>query len=97
MRKLSPKLDALISLPADERAEILAGFSEAEAEDLLFCWEFWARPEQMYRPGPERHVVALAGRFFGKTRMGSEASRFMGANPELCGGHFGNSWLVSEA
>lgn len=52
--------DFLRSLPA---AEVLA---------LKYRWEFWARPNQLAPSGDWTYWMALAGRGFGKTRMGAE-------------------------
>ncbi len=46
--------------------------SEKEANNLLYDWEFWARPNQL-PPDWEWYVwLILSGRGFGKTRIGSE-------------------------
>ena len=59
-------------LSDSERAKILSGFSEGELEALLYDWDFWARPNQKM-PDWEWHVwLLLAGRGFGKTRVGAE-------------------------
>jgi phage terminase large subunit-like protein len=66
-------LAALIaSLPDAERAAILASLTEAQAEELLHDWRFWARPNQIAPDGDWRTWLILAGRGFGKTRTGSE-------------------------
>lgn len=44
---------------------------EAQAE-LKWNWEFWARPNQLPPEGNWNTWMVLAGRGFGKTRMGSE-------------------------
>lgn len=51
---------------------MLAGLSPAEAELLLYDWPVWARPNQLEPPGDWLTWVALAGRGFGKTRLGVE-------------------------
>lgn len=43
--------------------------------DLLWCWAFVARPEQLPPAGTWRLWWIKAGRGFGKTRAGAEASR----------------------
>jgi phage terminase large subunit-like protein len=60
-------------LPEQERQKAIQSLSDAEAEDLLYDWEFWARPSQL--PPTDREWFAwllLAGRGFGKTRPGNE-------------------------
>ncbi|HJS32084.1 MAG TPA: terminase family protein [Alphaproteobacteria bacterium] len=61
------------ALPEAERAAFLDGLSGEEAAALLYCWRFWARPEQIapdHRPWET--WLLLAGRGFGKTRTGAE-------------------------
>jgi phage terminase large subunit-like protein len=58
-------------------SEIVAGWSDAEAVQRLHQWEFWARPEQLPPPGDWRIWLVLAGRGFGKTRVGAELVRAM--------------------
>ena len=41
----------------------------------MYRWAFWARPGQTPPPGMYRVWLMLAGRGFGKTRAGSEATR----------------------
>lgn len=71
----------LSSLSDQERQEWLDSLSLAEKAELNYHWPFWARPNQL-EPGPvtlpDGSVVdwstwlVMAGRGFGKTRMGSE-------------------------
>ena len=66
----------LANLPADQRAEVLAKITDAEAEALLYDWRgFHARPDQIMPPGEWEIWLVLAGRGFGKTRTGAEAVR----------------------
>src|SRR5436309_3084730 len=61
------------SLSDDERAAWLSSLSEAEASDFLYDWRrFWARPSQLPPPGDWRTWLVLAGRGYGKTRIGAE-------------------------
>jgi phage terminase large subunit-like protein len=53
-------------------AKALESLSDREAEALLYCWEEWARPEQLPPPGDWSIWLILAGRGFGKTRSGAE-------------------------
>lgn len=76
----------MLDLSDEERASVVATFSLAEQRALLHAWEFWARPEQLWRPGEERDTFYLAGRGWGKTRVGTEAVRWMAKHPELCAG-----------
>ena len=51
---------------------MLAGISNTEADALEFDWSFWARPNQKTPPGEWLIWLVLAGRGFGKTRVGVE-------------------------
>lgn len=51
---------------------MLASLSEAELAELKWAWHFWARPNQKSPEGDWNTWLVLAGRGFGKTRMGSE-------------------------
>lgn len=46
--------------------------TDAEKAELKWNWEFWARPNQLPPEGEWNNWIVLAGRGFGKTRMGSE-------------------------
>jgi phage terminase large subunit-like protein len=66
-------LDALSS---EQRKKWFASLSDAEAEAIVHDWEFWARPNQLEPTGrPWVNWLVLAGRGFGKTRVGSEQVR----------------------
>jgi phage terminase large subunit-like protein len=68
-------------------AQILAGLSAEEREALLkdlppkvlaklrYNWKFWARPNQLEPEGDWTTWLILAGRGFGKTRVGAETIR----------------------
>ena len=46
---------------------------EEEQAELRWHWRFWARPNQIAPEGQDWNTwMVLAGRGFGKTRMGSE-------------------------
>lgn len=62
----------LALLPPNEQAKILEGFSEEDFANLEYDWRFWARPNQIEPQGDWLTWLALAGRGFGKTRLGSE-------------------------
>lgn len=51
---------------------MLSSLSPEEMNRLNYDWEFWARPNQLPPEGDWNTWVVLAGRGFGKTRMGSE-------------------------
>ncbi|MBO6510135.1 MAG: DNA-packaging protein, partial [Roseibium sp.] len=65
--------ERLAALPEDQRAAILAELSEEDCEALLYDWDgFLARPNQLAPAGDWDIWMVLAGRGFGKTRIGSE-------------------------
>ena len=49
--------------------------SDDEAEAILHDWEFWARPNQLEPAGNWVNWLVMAGRGFGKTRIGAEQVR----------------------
>lgn len=51
---------------------MLSSLSEAELAELKWHWKFWARQNQLAPSGTWNTWLVLAGRGFGKTRMGSE-------------------------
>jgi len=56
----------------EEREQLLSELSDQEKALLKWDWNFWARPNQKAPPGLWNTWLVLAGRGFGKTRMGSE-------------------------
>ena len=46
--------------------------AEPELDRLVYDWRFWARPKQSAPPGTWFCWLVIAGRGFGKTRMGAE-------------------------
>ena len=75
----------------------LMSLSPQETQALRWDWQFWARPEQLEPPGDWSVWLALAGRGFGKTRLGSEwiRSQVCGRTP-MSGGLAGRIALVAE-
>lgn len=51
---------------------VIASLTEAQAEELLHDWRFWARPNQLAPDGDWRTWLVLAGRGFGKTEAGAQ-------------------------
>lgn len=56
----------------ERKRQALERLSDAEAQALLYDWEFWARPEQAPPPGDWFVWLLRSGRGFGKTRTGAE-------------------------
>lgn len=48
---------------------------DATARALLWDWDVWARPEQLPPPGDWWCWIIIAGRGWGKTRVGAEVTR----------------------
>ena len=63
----------LASLDPEARDAFVSGLSDAEAAALFYDWQAWARPEQLMPGGAWDGWLVLAGRGYGKTRMGAEA------------------------
>jgi len=59
-------------MPEEERTALLEGMTNEELAALRWDWSFWARPNQVAPTGDWNTWMVLAGRGFGKTRMGSE-------------------------
>lgn len=87
----------LAELPEKEQAEYLNSLSDQEKALLAYHWEFWARPSQLEPTSEYNTWLILAGRGFGKTRIGSETIRSWacGKTP-LAGGKYGRIALVAE-
>ena len=66
------RIDDLIGLAGEARADWYASLSEKEALALGLYWRLWARPEQLPPPGDWHTWLICAGRGFGKTRAGAE-------------------------
>jgi phage terminase large subunit-like protein len=60
---------------ADEVRATIGSLSAAEAENLRFDWNLWARQNQNAPTGAWANWLILAGRGFGKTRVGAEMVR----------------------
>ncbi len=75
--------EACSVLGRNQLERFIASLSEEECRALIHDWRFWARPNQL---APEENWfcwLVLAGRGFGKTRMGVEwvRSKIEGASP----------------
>lgn len=62
----------LAELPEEERDGFLKDLTPDQKAELKYNWKFWARPNQLAPEGDWNTWLVLAGRGFGKTRMGSE-------------------------
>lgn len=61
-------------LPPIDR-KLLERLTDREAEEALYDWHLWARPNQLPPDGDWTTWLLLAGRGFGKTRTGAEFVR----------------------
>ena len=68
-------LSSMAELSDDERAEMLAELSDEQVVALRHDWRFWARRQQIAPEGDWLVWLVLAGRGFGKTRIGAEFIR----------------------
>lgn len=67
----------IASLPKAKREAFWKSLTEREALILKYSWEFWARDNQLPPPEPWSTWLLLAGRGFGKTRVGAETIRHL--------------------
>jgi len=74
-RENASTAELLASLPESQRTKILSEYTDKELAVLEHDWEFWARKNQKTPPGKWITWLVLAGRGFGKTRVGSEQIR----------------------
>lgn len=65
-------ISSVARLPPEQLSTALASLTEADADDLLHDWSFFARPEQVAPEGQWTTWLFLAGRGAGKTRSGAE-------------------------
>lgn len=96
MQHVSPA-QFLASLPEAKRSELLDTLSVEDQAFLRYHWPFWARPTQLEPPGDWATWLVLAGRGFGKTRLGCETIRswVCGKTP-LARGAYRRVALVAE-
>ena len=64
-----------VDLTPEESAAIFAEMTPAERAAKLYDWSFWARDDQMLPEGDWVNWLPLAGRGWGKTRVGAETVR----------------------
>lgn len=72
MHATSSLAGSLASLDLAERQKLLESLTESQANELLYDWRFWARPNQIAPEGDWQTWLALAGRGFGKTEAGAQ-------------------------
>lgn len=87
MTVAAPTFHELALMPDGEREAFVASLSSEELLSLQRAWWFWARPDQLWSPGPERWTVACKGRGSGKTRWAVETCLVWSADAEQTSGH----------
>ena len=63
---------SLAQLPESQRTQYLQSLTDRQVIALLYDWPFFARPGQIAPEGDWSFWVAMAGRGWGKTRVGAE-------------------------
>ena len=71
---------------AGEETENLGRLEDDEVEDLENLWPFWARPGQLWEPGPETITYWSAGRGAGKSLTLAHIICQAAQEPERWGG-----------
>jgi phage terminase large subunit-like protein len=70
------KLSPVERLTLAQRQRVMESLTEGETQDFPWLWdEWWARPSQLPPDGDWRVWLLLAGRGFGKSRVGAEQVR----------------------
>lgn len=74
--------ESLALLPESEREAAIRSLSNDEAIEVVYDWRgFWARHNQVPPAGDWSYWLLLAGRGFGKTRVGAETVREWASKP----------------
>ncbi len=68
------------SLNPEQLRLISNSLSKEELANLKYYWPFWARPNQILPESGWSGALILAGRGFGKTRLGAEWVRYIAEN-----------------
>jgi len=69
-------IESLKSLPPDKVRQVISQLSPKELAVLHYDWQTWARPEQLYPTSEPLKWLILAGRGWGKSRVGAEFIRW---------------------
>jgi len=67
--------DSIGSLTQSKRRRFTKGLSEDKLEALKYDWPFWAREKQLAPAGDWTTWLVMAGRGYGKTKLGAEFVR----------------------
>ncbi len=108
MSETTSRAQVISDLPEYEKAKFYSSLSQEEAAALKYHWEFWARPAQLEPGTPGSPIdrtdwitwLPLAGRGWGKTRVGAEFVRRnmvdMTKTPLMSGGAYRRVGLIAE-
>jgi phage terminase large subunit-like protein len=83
--------EALARLPLGARRAVLETIDERTAVSLLHDWRVWARPNQLPPDGEWDGWLVMAGRGFGKNRLGAEF-----VHDEVLSGRAGRVALIAR-
>ena len=64
--------EQLARMPLERAADLVQRWKASDLEDALHSWRFWRLAAQAEPEGDWRIWLVMAGRGFGKTRMGAE-------------------------
>lgn len=65
--------------------ELMSSYDDDQLVQLQFVWEFWRRPDQALPTGEWDIWMVIAGRGYGKTRVGAESVRHLVTEAESHG------------
>src|SRR5579863_9334225 len=74
-RPRNSKKSWIESLKPIQRRRLLTELNDVERGQLLFHWPAWVRPAQLAPAGEWSGWLVIAGRGWGKTRVGAETVR----------------------
>jgi phage terminase large subunit-like protein len=75
---VSTVIQEIATLSTIQQRAFLDGLNEPELYDLLYNWEYWARPDQLTPKGDYNVWLILSGRGWGKTRTAAEDVKLYG-------------------
>jgi phage terminase large subunit-like protein len=78
------KAEQFSLLDKKEQKKRLSKLTDIEAEILLYDWDWWARPKQKFPKENYFTWLILAGRGFGKTRIGAEWIKWKAKSNNYC-------------
>jgi phage terminase large subunit-like protein len=73
-RGLKSTAEIVAELSPEAKSELFKDYTPEQIDQLNSDWDFWGRPKQQIPPGKWFIWLILAGRGFGKTRTGAEAT-----------------------